>query len=60
MQLASIVPPPSDDRKWYNLITVTIPGVQARSIVLSQDGIHILIDYFTDWLPCTIKIMVYA
>jgi len=49
MQLASIVPPPSGHRECYLQITVTMPGVEAHSIVRSQDGIHVMIDYFTDF-----------
>jgi hypothetical protein len=30
-------------------ITVTMPGAEAHSIVRSQDGIHVMIDYFTDF-----------
>ena len=49
MQLASIVPPPSGHCKCYMRITVTMPGVEAHTIVRSQDGIHVMIDYFTDF-----------
>jgi len=60
MQLASIVPPPSGRRECYMRITVTMPGAEAHSIVRSQDGIHVMIDYFTDFLTWPIPMMVYA
>ena len=30
-------------------ITVTMPGADAHSIVRSQHGIHVMIDYFADF-----------
>ena len=43
------MPPPSGHREYYMRITVTMPGAEAHSIVRSQGGIHVMIDYFTDF-----------
>jgi len=51
---------PSGHRDCYMLITVTMPGGEAHSIVQSQDGIHVMINYLTDFLPGPIPMMVYA
>jgi len=48
MQLASILPPPSGHRECNMQTTVTIRGGEAHIIVRSQDGIPVIIDYFTD------------
>ena len=49
MQLVSIVPAPSSHRECYMRITVTMPTAKPDSMVWSQDGIHLMIDYFTDY-----------
>jgi hypothetical protein len=60
MKLASIVPPPSGHRECNMRITVRMPGAEAHRIVRSQDGIHVMIDYFPDFLPWLIAMMAYA
>ena len=61
MQLASIVVPLSSGHRECTMgITVSMPGVEAHHVVRSQDGIHVIIDYFTVILPWPVPKMVYA
>jgi hypothetical protein len=49
IQLVSIVPPSGGHRESYMGITVTMRCADAHRIVRSEDGIHVMINYFTDF-----------
>jgi len=51
------MPAPSGHRQCYTRITVTMHGANAHSIVRSHDGIHLMVDYFTNFLPWPIPMM---
>jgi len=60
LQLAYIMTPSRSHPECYMGITGAKPPAEAYSIVRRQDGIHVMIDYFSNILPWPSPLMVYA